>query len=189
MGDEPKIGVENLPPKSSICSLGFPWNKPSILGYLYFWKHPYWCESFLLSCSFAGSLWLILKLRPRQVPRNSQHSIAVCIRYLGKKSEMWQTTAEILTWNFGGLRKPFAPPAQINRWWSFHHRYAQKLLYMVQDRGGRLVWPNMKEAHQQKDDFLENPCTSKRKKFSTSVFPPGGLASIVFFVKWQFLWN
>ena len=39
----------------------------------------------------------------------------------------------------------------------------------------------MKEAHQQKDDFLENPCTSKRKKFSTSVFPPGGLASIVFF--------
>lgn len=68
----------------------------------------YWCESFMLSCSFA-SLWLMVKLRPQQVPRNSQHSIEVCIRYDPGNSEMLQTAAEILTWNFNGLRKPFAP--------------------------------------------------------------------------------
>lgn len=36
---------------------------------------------------------------------------------------------------------------------------AQKLLYMVQDRGGPLAWPNMKEADQQKD--------SEKKHFET----------------------
>ena len=43
MGVEPKIGGK--PPKSSICSQGFPLFSPSILGYPYFWKHPNVCLS------------------------------------------------------------------------------------------------------------------------------------------------
>ena len=35
------VSVNSGTPKSSICSWGFPLFSPSILGYPYFWKHPY----------------------------------------------------------------------------------------------------------------------------------------------------
>ena len=39
MGVEPKIGVVKLPNHPFLG--GFPLFSPSILGYHYFWKHPY----------------------------------------------------------------------------------------------------------------------------------------------------
>ena len=40
MGVEPKIGVENPPNHPILIGLD-PLFSPSILGYHYFWKHPY----------------------------------------------------------------------------------------------------------------------------------------------------
>ena len=46
-----KTGIKNshgcfrkyggFPPNHPFKNLGFPWNKPSVLGYPYFWKHPW----------------------------------------------------------------------------------------------------------------------------------------------------
>ena len=40
------VSKNNGTPKSSICSQGFPLFSPSILGYPYFWKHPYFETGF-----------------------------------------------------------------------------------------------------------------------------------------------